>query len=313
MRTRLLLYTCLSAVFLLLGWLYFVMQSLGPVSDLTLQLLGDALDIIRPVPHESSTTDKILPNPFYPVSQASDDEANGTVHLPDPGEHDKDKNDIFRNIQVISLPRRIDRRISMERLREALFVNWTYVDATDAQNDTILRLMDCIRLRRTQLMDASLPREFAWPKDFLKEGALYTADILQDISCPSPDETSSLHTGNTGVSEDATRIQDSVPELRPLTCATHNSSNGLPYDPSLPPHMLLTTAKIACWYSHFRVLEKFAYAPLVENNETTSNLALILEDDVNMERDIREQLPRLVQHLPDAWDILFLGESLVRH
>ena len=83
MRTRLLLYTCLSAVFLLLGWLYFVMQSLGPVSDLTLQLLGDALDIIRPVPHESSTTDKILPNPFYPVSQASDDEANeiGRAHV----------------------------------------------------------------------------------------------------------------------------------------------------------------------------------------------------------------------------------------
>ena len=39
-------------------------------------------------------------------------------------------------------------------------------------------------------------------------------------------------------------------------------------------------------------------------------VALVLEDDVDMERDIQDRLENLIDKLPIQWDMLFLGEAL---
>jgi len=62
---------------------------------------------------------------------------------------------------------------------------------------------------------------------------------------------------------------------------------------------LVHKAAIACWLSHLK-----AYQTIVDNRLQS---ALILEDDVDMEMDIREQLKNIMQYLPKSWEMLYIG------
>ena len=42
-------------------------------------------------------------------------------------------------------------------------------------------------------------------------------------------------------------------------------------------------------------------------NDWSSNVTLILEDDVDMESNAQERLDHLWAYLPDQWDMIFLG------
>lgn len=312
MGMRFLLYMSVSMALVLLGWTYLV-KSLPQASDFALQLLGDALDTVRPPSYEVGPPgDFLMPNPFSPAPLDLNAMASDSVLQPELEGHRNDRNDIFRNIQVISLPRRKDRRVSMEHLLGALSVNWTYVDAIEAHNSAVLKIMDCMRSRRARVVNASLPPDFAWPQNFPVDTPLTMANNIQDILCHLVDGALDFPADIVEKPKHATEIPDPLPELRPLTCATRNFTDGPAYDSSLPPHMLLTAAKIACWYSHLQVLERFAYASRAKKDKQTDDVVLILEDDVNMERNILVTLPQLVQHLPDTWDMLFLGERLIR-
>jgi len=52
------------------------------------------------------------------------------------------------NIYVISLPMRTDRRAQMESLRVALGLRWTYVDATDAEDEVVPRILNRVKMQR---------------------------------------------------------------------------------------------------------------------------------------------------------------------
>ena len=72
--------------------------------------------------------------------------------------------------------------------------------------------------------------------------------------------------------------------------------------------MLLTTAKLACWFSHLQVISRIARAESQNYaHESCMKVSLILEDDVDMELDIRERLEATWEILPKDWDILFIG------
>jgi hypothetical protein len=89
----------------------------------------------------------------------------------------------------------------------------------------------------------------------------------------------------------------------PLTCSDEFATIRA-YSPDLPEHMILTTPRMACWLSHINVMRLIA-------NER-EGIAVVLEDDIDMELDIRERLGSIWARLPVEWDIVFLGAILRR-
>lgn len=236
---------------------------------------------------------------------------------------------------VVSLPTREDRRESMEKLRSALSLRWTYVDAIPS-DDTIIGtiISNLVSFRRSQTELSSRYNDtlqFAWPSNFSHSLATYNGSItyrqeldVDQLSSPKVYEevsaismtassnsdppvapaTSSLSPGHYPASQGSFD-----PDTIPITCATNNSIFGIPYSPDLPKQMLLTAAKVACWYSHLQVIHRIASEVpfLATSDSACSNVTLILEDDVDMELDIKKRLVGIWNSLPQDWDILFLG------
>ncbi|KAF8143296.1 hypothetical protein K438DRAFT_1876361, partial [Mycena galopus ATCC 62051] len=61
-----------------------------------------------------------------------------------------------------------------------------------------------------------------------------------------------------------------------------------------------TPVRIACWHSHLSAIQR-------ASTHARNKAALILEDDVDMEADIKERLSSIWSLLPSDWDIVFLG------
>lgn len=199
-------------------------------------------------------------------------------------------------IYVISLRNRYSRREDMEKLRLNLQLHWTYVDALDANSSQVSQIMDWVKALRTgppHILDESnithvpsklLPDSitFAWPSDI--EALAKSKDKLDLWSTgiwPSP----------------ITSFLKSTP-YPPIACATRNYFL-TEYTTMLKEHLILTLPRVACWHSHLSVIHD-----IVKNS---FGVSIILEDDVDMEQDIRQQLAYLWPTLPADWDILFLG------
>ncbi|KAI0719052.1 hypothetical protein C8T65DRAFT_803082 [Cerioporus squamosus] len=183
---------------------------------------------------------------------------------------------VFSQVFIISRPTRLDRRATMEQLRAALSLNWTYIDAISSEDSLVVQIGECVKSSRRH----NQRRTFDWP----------------------PRSDSAGSTGN--VYSRATSASS-----LPLTCAVQDRTHGVKFKPSLLSYMLLTPAKFACWFSHLDAIQRVAAydKPLVDGTRTTRGAALILEDDVDMERDIRGRLREVWNLLPDDWDIVFLG------
>jgi GR25 family glycosyltransferase involved in LPS biosynthesis len=202
------------------------------------------------------------------------------------------------NIYVISLRNRYRRREDMEKLRLSLELNWTYVDALDADSPLVSRIMDWVKALRTG------------PPHILNEGTTSRVGLRDNISFAWPGDIETLarsrdnldlwSTGN-GVWPTPIGVLNSEPYL-PIACATKNYSL-MEYTGRLKEHLILTRPRVACWHSHLSVIHDIA------NNAPPDDfgVAVILEDDVDMERDIRKQLAYLWPALPADWDIVFLG------
>ncbi|KAF8816615.1 hypothetical protein BYT27DRAFT_7181425 [Phlegmacium glaucopus] len=203
------------------------------------------------------------------------------------------------NIFVISLRNRHRRRGDMEKLRMSLGLHWTYVDALDADAPLVSQIMDWVKalrtgpphiLNTTRTASGLLPDNinFAWPGD---------TDTLTN----SRDK---LDIWSTGVWPPPTEVMKPAPYL-PITCATKNYSL-TEYNTELKEYLILTYPRIACWHSHLSVIHG-----IVNNTPAgSSRVAIILEDDVDMEKNISEQMSYLWPSLPVDWDIVFLGEFL---
>ncbi|KAJ3485800.1 hypothetical protein NLI96_g4684 [Meripilus lineatus] len=209
---------------------------------------------------------------------------------------------IASQVFVISLRNRMDRQTSMERLRQVLSLDFSFFDATASNDPVILDIFSYVRAGRTQLGGT----------DPSERGALYTfvddsirfswpSDIVQLPRFPVSDHRNPLKSTKL-VSENAAPSQ-------PLTCAVGNSVLGVPYSPSTPQYLVLTSAKVACWHSHIQVLRSAAQREPSYNAEKNEcgGVSLILEDDIDMERDIEARLREVWNLLPADWDIVYLG------
>ncbi|KAJ7160555.1 hypothetical protein C8R43DRAFT_849304, partial [Mycena crocata] len=172
---------------------------------------------------------------------------------------------------VISLPRRRDRHEEMERLRTRLGLLWNYVAAEDSESPLVGQIM--------------------------AQGIPLNATVRLPFEWPSPDSTTSSSFGDPSPSFPATVPADV--DAEPLTCATENFTL-LPYSPGLKEYKILSRSRIACWRSHLSAIQRAsAHKP--------EKPSLILEDDVDMEVDIKERLIDVWSLLPPDWDIVFLG------
>ncbi|KAF8345436.1 hypothetical protein F5887DRAFT_1061804 [Amanita rubescens] len=193
-------------------------------------------------------------------------------------------------IYVVSLPQRTGRRQEMERLRKYLGLRWAYFPATPNDSSVIHAIMQRVKILREECEKNGTNCNFAWPGDLnssalsMKSLHLWSSDFLTPASLQLLAETWLSN------------------PVHPLTCVTKNFH--IPkYDPKLPLNRLLTPARVACWHSHLSVIQ------LISNEEGLDpwSSVLVLEDDVDMESDIKSQLRNLWPLLPPDWDIVFLG------
>jgi len=213
--------------------------------------------------------------PMAPGSHSSLEEYNSMPTL-----------NVASRIYVISLPKSARRRLDMEQLRYTLGLDFTYVNGTEGDEDTVERIMKHVAAfrapgdsRDTNLL---LSTTFEWPQD---------VDTLVESESPLDMKGSDLWLS------DGKDIPD-LPSDEPLICAYDDHTLD-PYSPRTPPHRLLTRERLACWHSHRRVIRSIA--------DGQDDVSLVLEDDVDMELDIRQRLLGVWGSLPSVWDIVFLG------
>jgi hypothetical protein len=208
----------------------------------------------------------------------------------------------------------------MDRLKDALHLNWTYRNACEADASVVTTILRQVHVLRSQLAPQPKPGDvhvkpggsasaFDWPHDL--EDTIYCQEALQ-LSGADLWTLPSSH----GLSDSAilpemvdpyafTHSRPAqvpvVPDPKPLACTSGNNVSAA-FSPKLPLYRHLTAAKVACWYSHFQAMRDVANG----KDEVT----LVLEDDVDIERDVKRRLQALLDALPSAWDIMYLGASV---
>ncbi|KAF9221282.1 hypothetical protein BS17DRAFT_657135, partial [Gyrodon lividus] len=188
---------------------------------------------------------------------------------------------------VISLPQRQDRRQRMEFLRTIQGLTWSIIDAIPENAPSVNRILNWVAAERTQRAEdakiGSGNSAFRWPAEI---------DAFAVTQAPlSP------------LGSDSWPTKPSSPTARSnLTCATEDHSVPALTD-STPEWLKLSPAKIACWYSHVSAIRQFVDRP----NSRMEDVAIILEDDIDMEKDIASRLSDIWTVLPPGWDTVFLG------
>jgi len=190
-------------------------------------------------------------------------------------------------IYVVSLAKRMDRRTMMQKIADALDVELTWHDATDMHGQDVKDIMERLRWWRNEnRANDSLPKEdpspfkFAWAEDI--------------------DSTSSV-VGLSGADYWLSSVPNSPlspipappsPDKRP-TLLSAKLDNGDKFGEKLYP------AQVSCWHSHYSLLRRIA--------EGDDEVALILEDDVDIEWNIERRLLQMWPALPSDWDMVMLG------
>ena len=208
---------------------------------------------------------------------------------------------VASSITILSLPTRMDRRQDMNTLRLLLGLpesEWKYTDAVASTEKRILPVLEWVKyVRSTMDPKPSITPEhrFSWP-DEKEIDRLVQSDATLDLWDTHPWVSpfgKKLGSGSNWAAH---------PPFVP--CMVKDFTFPFPRDPErtipVPPHKILTSARVACWYSHLEAIQRVA-------NQHGEETAIILEDDVDMESDITEQLGLLWEDLPRHWDIVFLG------
>ncbi|KAJ3016490.1 hypothetical protein NUW54_g800 [Trametes sanguinea] len=238
----------------------------------------------------------------------------------DSGANESNLLGVFSEILVVSRPSRLDRRATMERLRLALGVPWTYVDAVSYDDPIIGSIISCV----SSIRASTRSRRFRWPMDWEHDIVPRKPSKTEPTSFPcyppTPESLSIPDTPLLSIPSDIptpvinpTRASGTLGRpLDTLTCAKNDSIRGVKLRDGLPSFMLLTPGKLACWYSHLIAMKRIAEHWRRSGGDSSpagsdSPAFLVLEDDVDMEQGISEQLSSAWSALPKDWDIVYLG------
>ena len=280
------------------------LAALATLAYCSLSLLGSGVSSMRRFDRGSILSPQIISSDTSTVP-------SNTTHLADTKNNTSTTTNedhlsgfgVASNIFVISLPSRQDRREQMNRLRALLGLRWSYVEAVSSESVEVDGMVRTIRRRR----GFTGKPVFRWPKDI---------NAVSSTTGPIPRSRSALWNifqsqfpAHPQTASSGNESAVSVAHEPPLTCATEDED--IPeYTPDLPHNKILTHAKVAVWESHLSVIRHIAEDTSSERNIFGDHVSVILEDDIDMERDIRARLLDIWPLLPGGWDIVFLGEHL---
>ncbi|KIJ14855.1 hypothetical protein PAXINDRAFT_78473 [Paxillus involutus ATCC 200175] len=206
------------------------------------------------------------------------------------------------HLYVISLPQRQDRRQQMEHLRAIQGLTWTVVDAVPANASSVNRILDWVAVERAQRAEhtktGSANSTFRWPPEIdafaVAQAPLTPLGSDSWVQTVPPSAKLNLKSSKSQPASSTTRPN--------LTCATEDHSTPALTN-STPEWMRLSPAKIACWHSHVSAVHHF----VDRADAQMDDVAFILEDDIDMEKDIAARLSDIWGVLPPGWDTVFLG------
>ncbi len=292
-----------------------ILLSLGSLVFLVYTCASLAISTVN----DPSTTSSRLPDPSGKgMSQGTLDvqAAFSRHHVPLLG--NSSTLGVFSHIFVVSRPTRLDRRSAMEQLRAGLGIQWTYIDALSYEDSVVEEIGECVRSQRKHVHQ----RQFTWPSGldelsrsptpFTHNGSMTGLSPIMPCTFPLPAERPAPPTNSGPIVETPHSRALKPSSAPPLTCAIQDRTHGVRFKPTLPSYMLLTPPKLACWYSHLDAIMRFTGLDSEsldwhQRPAPSGDAVLILEDDVNMERDIDSRLGEIWETLPRDWDIVFLG------
>jgi hypothetical protein len=197
---------------------------------------------------------------------------------------------VASRIYVIGLPRREDRRASMEKLARAMDITLTWHNATDSSSPIATEILERVRWAREEARkghEAELQGSDSFPLVFPDHEQLDEFLGADDI-----DGSELWFLPQSSPFALPPLPPPPIPDTRPPVTYVHDRSTATPY--------LFTAASAACWHSHFTLLRRIA--------DGDDDVALIFEDDIDMEWDLEKRLRYLWKFLPDhAWDQVMIG------
>ena len=224
---------------------------------------------------------------WYTESVSGYRQTLGTVQPFDTAPHSKTLG-VADRIYVVSLPFRADRRETMSGLESAMDLELTWHDATDFHTKDVQDILERIRWWRNEnRVNDSVPKADPSPFKFK------WADDINDVGPNLGLSGSDLWPESVGGSMLPRLPPPPTPDTRPPTLDTYGEAGDHFGNAVLRP------AQISCWHSHYRVLRRVA--------EGEDEVAIIFEDDIDMEWDLELRLRRMWTALPDDWDLVMLG------
>lgn len=200
------------------------------------------------------------------------------------------------HIYIISLADRQDRREQMEFLRRIQDLTWTIVDAVPGNATLVTRILDWVALCRAEGKKTDAP-DFRWPEEI--NAFSISHKPLKNSGADTWTETLP--------SSKSKRDNFGPPTDSSLPCAIEDDS--IPtFMNGTPEWMVLSPAKVACWHSHISAIRLFIEGHDSDDHRREDKVAIILEDDIDMEKDVSNRLSQVWTFLPAGWDIVFLGE-----
>jgi len=190
-------------------------------------------------------------------------------------------------IYVISLKTREDRREKMEQMRQALRLEWDYLDATPKNDQSLSRISERVRDTRERYFNKNT--RFAWPPDTDGRSAALNGSDFWMLPPTDPRSSDAQHP----------LPPPPNPDTRPnLYCDAREME--IPQENRRLP---LNEGRLACWSSHVTAISKLAI------ELPPKGYGVILEDDIDFEWDIDQKMAMFVNALPEDWDMLLLGET----
>ena len=210
-----------------------------------------------------------------------------TVRPSDTALHSKTLG-VADRLYVVSLPFRSDRREIMSGLERAMDLEFTWHDATDFHSQDVQDIMERIRWWRNEnRVNDSVPKADPSPFKFK------WADDVDELGPNLGFSGSDLWPDSVGKSILPPLLPAPTPDTRPPTLDTYGEAgNHFGRTPLRP-------AQISCWHSHYRVLRRIA--------EGDDEVAIVFEDDIDMEWDLERRLRSMWPALPPDWDVVMLG------
>lgn len=205
---------------------------------------------------------------------------------------------VASRIYLIHVHQRVDRYEEMSKIERAMELKFTWVNATSKTSSAVTNILERIRWWRNQHRQSA--------DDPLEDPSPFVFKWNSDVD--GPDDGGPLGMVEADWWDFPLSYPESPlpplppapsPDTRPPVVVSFGEDGG---SENMRPHEALSLAQISCWHSHYRVIRQIA--------EGDDEVAIILEDDVDMEWDLEKRLRGIWANLPADWDIVKIGTAL---